>query len=141
MHTRQQNETENARDMSRMIETGRELSTLGEIFRKTVFHKLTNFDHFKDEEDSVDNTIGATSSRPLEFSARIRASCRRDACVYDPSAIVKIAVLNNHRMRALSARVFCWLTSPGANKTVRVKRDLSRLVCNTACVVTIVSGY
>jgi hypothetical protein len=43
MHTRQRDETENDRDMSRMIETCREwetLATLGEIFRKTARHKL-----------------------------------------------------------------------------------------------------
>jgi hypothetical protein len=59
---------------------------------------------------------------------------------------VKIAVLSSHRVRALSATVACWRTSPSANGTARVKRDPSRhknsheteglgansqLVCNT----------
>jgi hypothetical protein len=47
MHTRQRDETENDRDMSRIVDT---LATLGEIFGKTARHKVTKFDHFKEDD-------------------------------------------------------------------------------------------
>jgi hypothetical protein len=70
MHTRQRDETENDRDISRIVET---LGTLGEISRKTGCHILTNVHHFKDGQDSVAITVVVKSSRPTVFSARVTA--------------------------------------------------------------------
>jgi hypothetical protein len=70
MHTRQRDETENDRDMSRIVET---LGTLGEIFRKTGGQKLTNFYHFKDGQDSMTITVVVKSSQHMGVSAHISA--------------------------------------------------------------------
>jgi hypothetical protein len=70
MHTRQRDETENDRDISRIIET---LATLGEIMGGAARQGLTNFYHFKDDDHSMAITVGAKSSRQLGFSTRIGA--------------------------------------------------------------------
>jgi hypothetical protein len=113
--------------MSRIVET---LATPGEIFRKTVFHKLSNFYHFNDEEYSMVITVGVKSwGFPLvsgRDSAGILECTTLQQLPPGQPQTVKIAVLNSPRMRALSSTVFCWRTSPNANETARVKRDLSR---------------
>jgi hypothetical protein len=70
MHTRQRDETENDRDISRIVET---LATLAEIFRKTARHKLKTFAHFKEDDYSMAITVGVKSSRDMGVSARMRA--------------------------------------------------------------------
>jgi uncharacterized protein YcbK (DUF882 family) len=70
MHTTQQEETENDRDSSRIVET---LATLGEIFRKTGRHKLKKLDHFKEDDYSMAITVGVRSSPDMGVSTRMRA--------------------------------------------------------------------
>jgi hypothetical protein len=63
IHTRQRDEIENDRDISRIVET---LGTLGG-------HRLRNFYHFKEGQDFMAITVMVKSSRHKEFSARISA--------------------------------------------------------------------
>jgi hypothetical protein len=70
MHTRQRDETENDRDISRIVDT---FATLGEIFRKTARHKLTKFEHFKEDDYFMATTIVVKSSRDIGVSAHMRA--------------------------------------------------------------------
>jgi hypothetical protein len=60
VHTRQRDETENDRDISRIVEIP---ATLAEIWRKTVFHKRRIFDHFQDDECSIAITVRVKPSR------------------------------------------------------------------------------
>jgi hypothetical protein len=70
IQTRQRDEIENARDISRIVET---FGTLGAIFRKTGGHRLRNFYHFKEGQDFMAITVMVKSSRHMGFSARISA--------------------------------------------------------------------
>jgi hypothetical protein len=60
------------RECSRYAENDRDISRI-EIFRKTFFHKVSNFYHFKDDKYSNAITVGVKPSRHMGFSVRIRA--------------------------------------------------------------------
>jgi hypothetical protein len=84
MHTSQPDETDNDRDLSRLVKT---LATRDENFRKTGCHRFTNCYHFNGGEYTMAITVGVQSLRHMLFSARMRARCRRHASVNDPSEI------------------------------------------------------
>jgi hypothetical protein len=71
MHTRQRDEIENDRDMSRMIETFRELSRLSELSAR--FSEKPAATDFKDGQDSMAINVVVRSSRHMGVSARISA--------------------------------------------------------------------
>jgi hypothetical protein len=133
MHTRQRDETENNRDICRIVET---LATLRAIVRKTAHPKSKTFCHLEDDDYCMASTVGAQiiaahgvslshQGLMLQGCLFVRSLCRLPAGI-------TTAGQNRSPAQPPHARALCHRfvladlrTPPTADETALVKRDFA----------------
>jgi hypothetical protein len=115
--------------MAIIIETFRQssrLAILGETFRKTARHKLTNIAHFTDDEhtECMATTVGVKAYWDRVFSlVAILYAAATSLCTITNQLLpghpqaAKIAFRNSRRTGAHAATVLYWWTSAHAGDT------------------------